>query len=123
MASNKGFFRREDSDDSDEGSDEKEEILPVGGGKKAGGRFQADSDSESDDDTQRVVRTEKEKKFDAILTITVAIRNQLRNNNWVEVQDGEWWWWWRAAGVIGGAYGRGPSLLPFSAPARRAHTP
>jgi len=67
-----------------------------GGARRAAGpakvvsRFAADSSDSEESTSGRVVRSEKDKKFDALLTIITAIRNQLRNNNWVEIQDGAW---------------------------------
>ena len=94
MASNqRSYFRKgDDIDDTDESGSESNEDIPVNVAKKVGGggKFAVqDSESESEDE-QRVVRTEKEKKFDALLTIVTAIHNQLRNNNWVEIQNGAW---------------------------------
>ena len=76
-----------DSDDSTstEGSGAGKVAPQVG---RVANRFQLEeSDSESEDEG-RVVRSEKDKKFEAINSIITAIRNQLRQNNWVETQDG-----------------------------------
>jgi translation initiation factor 3 subunit C len=54
----------------------------------AASRFQAvESDSESDEG-ERVVRSAKDKQFEALGTIVDAIRNQLRIHNWVVLEDG-----------------------------------
>ncbi len=48
-----------------------------------------ESDSESDDE-KRIVRTAKDKKWDKLLTIIGSVRNQLRINNWVAIEEGAW---------------------------------
>lgn len=86
------FLARGESD-----SDESTSTEGSGAGKVAAAvrgpanRFQLEeSDSESEDEG-RVVRSEKDKKFEAINVIITAIRNQLRQNNWVETQDCALW--------------------------------
>jgi hypothetical protein len=72
-----------------ESSSEEEEQQVKAVEKKAAGGGRYDDSEEEEGEEARVVRTEKEKKFDALLTIVTAIRNTLRNNNWPEVQNGE----------------------------------
>jgi hypothetical protein len=78
-------FYGDESDDDDDDVSVNSVNVPVPGRQN---RFQLEeSDSESEDEG-RVVRTEKDKKFEAINTFITAIRNQLRQNNWVETIDG-----------------------------------
>ena len=98
MAANqqKSRFFAGDSDSESAASVASEAHDAAGGGGKGGkaaarsNRFQVSESEPESEDEGRVVRSEKEKKFDALLTIVTAIRNQLRTSNWVEVQDGAW---------------------------------
>lgn len=83
MASKSRFFAESDSES------EEEVVEVVEAAKKVGGRFKVMEESDSDDEEERVVRSEKSKKFEALLTIVTAIRNNLRNNDFPAIQDGE----------------------------------
>jgi len=91
---------------------------PAAGGAKA--RFvDLESDSESDDE-KRVVRTAKDKRWDAMLSIIATLNKHLRANNWVEVEDsallrgGGRRRWGRGGGQ---RVARGPLHLPPRSPA------
>jgi len=59
----------------------------AGGADKSKARFvDLESDSESDEE-KRVVRTAKDKKWDAMLSIIATLTKHLRANNWVEVEE------------------------------------
>ncbi len=73
---------------SGSGSEDTREEKPKVAAKPAKRFVDLESDSESDDE-KRVVRTAKDKKWDQLLTIIAAVRNQLRINNWVAIEEGE----------------------------------
>jgi len=90
------FWGAEDSDDDDDRSDDDSQDAGAAAGAAAGakgaaagrGRFaDLESDSESDDE-KRVVRTAKDKKWDAMLSIIASLNKQLRADNWGEVEEG-----------------------------------
>lgn len=90
------FWGAEDSDDDDDRSDDDSQDAGAAAGATAGakgaaagrGRFaDLESDSESDDE-KRVVRTAKDKKWDAMLSIIASLNKQLRADNWGEVEEG-----------------------------------
>ena len=99
MSSNRGSFWGADDSDDDDDRDEDGSLDDGAGGAAGGGRVgvdakskaarfvDLDSDSESDDE-KRVVRTAKDKKWDAMLSIIASMNKQLRVNNWQEVEDG-----------------------------------
>ncbi|KAF9104265.1 Translation initiation factor 3 subunit c [Mortierella sp. GBA35] len=76
-----------DSEDDSSSSDDE------GGNKKTAlgrGRFfegALDSDDDSDDDTVRVVRSAKDKRFDEIEQAVLAMNNGQKINDWVSVQN------------------------------------
>jgi translation initiation factor 3 subunit C len=91
------FAEASDSEESSEATSQVDAPAAGGGGAKGkpsapnarpANRFQMEESESESEDEGRVVRSEKDKKFEALLTITTAIRNQLRIANWVEVQDG-----------------------------------
>lgn len=47
-----------------------------------------ESDSSESEDEKRVVRTNKDKKLEALLVIITGIRNQLRISNWSSIEEG-----------------------------------
>ena len=82
MASKSRFFAESES----ESEEEVQEVQETA--KKVGGRFKVMDEESSDDDADRVVRSEKDKKFDALLVIVTAIKNSLRNADFPSLQDG-----------------------------------
>ena len=100
MSSNRGRFWGADESDDDDDRDENGSIDDGAGGAAGGGRagvdaksksarfVDLDSDSDSDDE-KRVVRTAKDKKWDAMLSIIASMNKQLHANNWQEVEEGE----------------------------------
>ncbi|KAF9430762.1 Translation initiation factor 3 subunit c [Entomortierella beljakovae] len=65
------------SDSDDQGTGKKVNRFIVGG----------DSDSDSDDDAVRVVRSAKDKRFEEIELAVTALSNGQKNNDWVKVQN------------------------------------
>ena len=82
MASKSRFFAESES----ESEEEIQEVVEAT--KKVGGKFKVIEDSDDSDDEDRVVRSEKDKKFDALLVIVTAIKNSLRNADFPSLQDG-----------------------------------
>jgi len=69
--------------DSDDSSDDEQ-------GKRKLGRFERTSDdSDSDDDTVRVVRSAKDKRFEEIEQAVTTMANGQKINDWVSVQNGK----------------------------------
>ncbi|KAF8933329.1 Eukaryotic translation initiation factor 3 subunit C [Dissophora ornata] len=81
----------EDHSDSDSDSDASDSD-DQGAAKKSGrGRLfeGAFSDSESEDDTVRVVRSAKDKRFEEIEQAVTSMANGQKINDWVSVQNGK----------------------------------
>ena len=76
------------SSGTESSEDEKHKITGARPGVK--GRFAVgvESDSSESEEEKRVVRTSKDKKLDALLVIITGIRNQLRINNWIAIEEG-----------------------------------
>ncbi len=88
------FFADSSSEESDtetsRSSDLSDDEKPVKTTAKAApvSRFMAvESESESEDEN-RVVRSAKDKRWDALLSIIGSIRNHLRISDWVALQEG-----------------------------------
>eukprot|EP00271_Cylindrocystis_brebissonii_P021847 TRINITY_DN8071_c2_g1_i1.p1 TRINITY_DN8071_c2_g1~~TRINITY_DN8071_c2_g1_i1.p1 ORF type:complete len:976 (-),score=274.08 TRINITY_DN8071_c2_g1_i1:291-3218(-) len=72
--------------EEEEGSEEEEapkEEAPAAGSKYYG----ADSDDESDDEGPRKVVSAKDKRFAEMATIVEQMKNQMKINDWVQLQD------------------------------------
>lgn len=76
-----------DSDSDDSSSDDDDAVKKTGGrGRLFEGSF---SDSESEDDTVRVVRSAKDKRFEEIEQAVTSMINGQKINDWVSVQNGK----------------------------------
>jgi hypothetical protein len=93
-AADRGRFWENDSESesgsgSDAGSESQEEEKRKVAAKAPVKRFaELEEESESDDE-KRVVRTAKDKKWEAMLSIINNLRNQLRIHDWVRIEEGE----------------------------------
>lgn len=75
-----------DSDDSDESSDDEPRTATK---PSIMNRLEKDySDSDSDDDTVRVVRSAKDKRFEEIEQAVTLMANKQKINDWVSAQNG-----------------------------------
>lgn len=76
------------TDDSEDDSDDDEPQQ-----KRVAGRFEtgAFSDSDSDDDAVRVVRSAKDKRFEEIEQAVTSMANGQKINDWVSAQNGKSW--------------------------------
>ena len=82
------FFARGDSDSESDGSadDESIEVAPVR--KATGGRAAViDSDSDSEDEKKRVVKSHKDKAWDSMTEGIGKIKNSMKNNDWSVIYD------------------------------------
>ncbi|KAF8944375.1 hypothetical protein BGZ52_010651, partial [Haplosporangium bisporale] len=74
-----------DSDDSDESSDDEPRTATK---PSLMNRLEKDySDSDSDDDTVRVVRSAKDKRFEEIEQAVTLMANKQKINDWVSAQN------------------------------------
>src|SRR5690554_500826 len=71
--------------DSDDSSDDDDQPKKGARGRLFEGAF---SDSDSDGDAVRVVRSAKDKRFDEIEQAVTAMANGQKINDWVSVQNG-----------------------------------
>lgn len=96
MVASKWMKGSSDSDSSDESSESDSDSSSSGSssdeGDKKPSRFlkgDSDSDEESEEETKRVVKSHKDKRFDEMRGIVHAIENGRKINDWVAVQNGE----------------------------------
>lgn len=76
-----------DSDSDDSSSDDDDAAKKTGGrGRLFEGSF---SDSDSEDDTVRVVRSAKDKRFEEIEQAVTSMINGQKINDWVSAQNGK----------------------------------
>ncbi|KAG0336898.1 Translation initiation factor 3 subunit c [Podila humilis] len=78
----------DDSDNSDSNDSDSDNDKPAQ--KKMGGllsRLERDSDSDSDDDVVRVVRSAKDKRFEEIEQAVTLMANKQKINDWVSAQN------------------------------------
>ena len=77
----------DDSDDSDEDEDESEQEEPAQGPRKPMSRFMRDasSESESEDDTPRIIRSAKDKRLDEFFAVAHNIENAQRIDDWASI--------------------------------------
>ncbi|MCO5554831.1 hypothetical protein L7F22_008366 [Adiantum nelumboides] len=81
-----------DSETEEEESDVEDEDQAPGqdGGPDVGAAskyLQGDSDSDDSDDQKRVVRSAKDKRFDEMLHTVEQIKNSMKINDWVSIQE------------------------------------
>lgn len=93
VANKSRFFAGDSDEDSDDRSETSsqpsEEQKPKTTAKPIQSRFaELDEDDSDSDDEDRVVRSEKEKRFDAIQSVIGTLRNHMKINNWVEIEEG-----------------------------------
>ncbi|KAI5079453.1 hypothetical protein GOP47_0004932 [Adiantum capillus-veneris] len=81
-----------DSETEEEESDVEDEVPASGqdGGPDVGAAsryLRGDSDSDDSDDQKRVVRSAKDKRFDEMLHTAEQIKNSMKINDWVSIQE------------------------------------
>lgn len=75
-----------DSDSDDSSSDDNDATKTTGGRSR---RIFEGSDSDSEDDTVRVVRSAKDKRFEEIEQAVTSMINGQKINDWVSAQNGK----------------------------------
>jgi len=78
------FFATGDSSESEDEAQEKETQKTPSEATPAPSRS-AMEDSDDDDDQQRVVRSEKDKRFDQLKAIIKAVQNAMKISDWVSI--------------------------------------